>query len=77
MLLLINNVHDKIMQNSVIGLSHVQNNLFTSDCQYFHNEKTYCYDDVLRTFFYSEKYLSSQAGLEPTTFRSPVRRSNH
>ena len=27
--------------------------------------------------FYSEKYLSSQAGLESITFRSPVRRSNH
>ena len=27
--------------------------------------------------FYSEKFLSSQAGLEPTTFWSPVRRSNH
>ena len=22
-------------------LRHVQNNLFTSDCQYFHNEKTF------------------------------------
>ena len=41
MLLLINNIHDKIMQNRVIGLRHVQNNLFTSDCQYFHNEKTF------------------------------------
>ena len=27
--------------------------------------------------FYSEKFLSSQAGLEPTTFWSLVRRSNH
>ena len=27
--------------------------------------------------FLLRKYLSSQAGLEPTTFRSPVRRSNH
>ena len=27
--------------------------------------------------FYSEKFLSSQAELEPTTFWSPVRRSNH
>ena len=41
MLLLINNIHDKIMQNWVIHLRHVQNNLFTSDCQYFHNEKTF------------------------------------
>ena len=43
MLLLINNVHDKIMQNWVIGLSHVhvQNSLFTSDCQYFHNKKAF------------------------------------
>ena len=41
MLLLINNIHDKIMQNRVIRFCHVQNNLFTSDCQYFHNEKTF------------------------------------
>ena len=27
-------------------------------------------------YIYSEKYLSSQAGLEPTTFWSPVRRSD-
>ena len=27
--------------------------------------------------FYLEKFLSSQAELEPTTFWSPVRRSNH
>ena len=27
--------------------------------------------------FYSEKFLSSQAGLEHTTFWSPVRCSNH
>ena len=40
MLLLINNIHDKIMQNWVVRLRHVQNNLFTSDSQYFHNEKT-------------------------------------
>ena len=37
MLLLINNIHNKIMQN----LHHMQNNLFTSDCQYLHNEKNY------------------------------------
>ena len=29
------------------------------------------------SYFYSEKYLSSQAGLEPTTFRSPVIPSNY
>ena len=29
-----------------------------------------------KLFFNSEKYPSSQAGLEPTTFRSLVRRSN-
>ena len=39
MLLIINKIHDKIMQNRVKRLGHVQNNLFTSDCQYFHNEK--------------------------------------
>ena len=26
------------------------------------------YDDVSSIYFYSEKYLSSQAGFEPTTF---------
>ena len=41
MLLLINNIHEKIMQNWVIRLRRVQNNLFTSNCQYFHNEKTF------------------------------------
>ena len=34
MLLLINNIHEKIMR-------HVQNNLFPSDCQYFHSEKIF------------------------------------
>ena len=28
------------MQNWVVRLRHVQNNLFISDCQHFHNEKT-------------------------------------
>ena len=28
-------------------------------------------------YIYSEKYLSSQDRLEHTTFRSPMRRSNH
>ena len=37
--LLINNIHDKVMQSSVIRLRHVQANLFTSDSQYFQNEK--------------------------------------
>ena len=35
------NIHDKIMRNCAIRLRHVQNNLLTSDCQYFHNEKTF------------------------------------
>ena len=29
------------MQSSVIRLRHVQTNLFTCDCQYFHNEKIF------------------------------------
>ena len=37
--LLINNIHDNLMQSSVIRLRHVQTNLFTSDSQYFQNEK--------------------------------------
>ena len=34
-------IHDKVMQNCVIRLRHVQTNLFTCDCQYFHNEKIF------------------------------------
>ena len=41
MLLLINNIHDKIIQNLVIRLRYVQKHLFTFDCQHFHNEKTF------------------------------------
>ena len=36
--LLINNIHDKMMQNHTLAS---RANLFTSDCQYFHNEKTF------------------------------------
>ena len=39
MLLLINNIHDIIMQNWVTRLRHVQNNLLTFDCSFFHSEK--------------------------------------
>ena len=38
---------------------------------------TYCLWWCSSSYFYLEKYLSSQAGLEPTTIWSLVRRSNH
>ena len=41
------------------------------------NKLHYCLWWCSSSYFYWEKYMSSQVGLEPTTFRSPVRRSNH
>ena len=56
--LLINNIHHNVMQSSVIRLRHVQSNLFTSDSQYFQNEK-HLPEDRNKTMRFNYKQCSN------------------